>query len=104
MARVNDFRVLVPASMTGSVTATAREFGRSQSTVTRSLRRLEDELGVQLFHRRPSFRPTGAGRAVLPYAEAVVSAADDALAAVRPVCTATCQIVGADVRPSRPAD
>lgn len=82
MARIQDFRAVACVLRTGSVTAAARELGRSQPTVTRSLQRLEGDLGIQLFRRRPAFKPTTLGTDFLPYAQAVVAAADQALAAV----------------------
>ncbi|KRL88669.1 hypothetical protein FC46_GL001465 [Lactobacillus kalixensis DSM 16043] len=33
---------------------TAEKLGLTQPSVTRSLKKLEDELGVQLFHREPN--------------------------------------------------
>ena len=49
---------------TGSFTAAARDAGASKSFVSRSVSRLEEELGVRLLHRTTrSLQLTPAGRA-----------------------------------------
>ncbi|MBD0747988.1 LysR substrate-binding domain-containing protein [Streptomyces sp. CBMA152] len=55
-----------------------------QSAVSQQVRRLERELGAELFDRSPRHvRLTGAGERLLPEARAVLAAADRARAAVR---------------------
>ncbi|MFI6492028.1 LysR substrate-binding domain-containing protein [Streptomyces sp. NPDC050564] len=57
-----------------------------QSAVSQQIRRLERELGAELFDRSPRHvRLTGAGERLLPEARAVLVAADRARAAVAPV-------------------
>jgi DNA-binding transcriptional LysR family regulator len=59
---------------------------RSQPAVSRRLALLENELGVPLFERVPGgVVLSEAGRALLPYAEAVLASMQDAEAAVRAV-------------------
>jgi DNA-binding transcriptional LysR family regulator len=56
-----------------------------QSAVSQQIRRLERELGAELFDRSPRHvRLTGAGERLLPEARAVLAAADRARAAVAP--------------------
>ncbi len=55
-----------------------------QPAVSQQIRRLERELGVELFDRSPRHvRLTAAGQRLLPRARAVLAAADEARAAVR---------------------
>lgn len=63
----------------GSFTAAAEELHLAQPSVSEQVRRLEDELGVQLFRRvGRGLVPTEAGRALRPHAEAVLGAVDAA--------------------------
>ena len=58
----------------------AAALGLTQPGVSRILRRLEDQVGAQLFERHPSgVLPTQAGDALLPYAEELASNARSAL-------------------------
>src|SRR3954447_26312301 len=60
----------------GSFTRGALRVLVAQSGVSAQVRRLEQELGVQLLERGPrSVTPTAAGLAVLPYARAALTAA-----------------------------
>jgi LysR family transcriptional regulator, glycine cleavage system transcriptional activator len=50
------------AARTGSVTAAARELSLTQSAVSRQIKALEEQLGVELFHReRQTIRLTASG-------------------------------------------
>ena len=69
LSRLRDFISIVEA---GSIRAAARSRGVSQPTMTKSMRRLEEELRVQLVQRtRQGIVPTIAGRAFLARARAV---------------------------------
>ncbi len=58
----------------GSVTAAARELGRTQPAISQRVRQLEDQLGVPLFERSgPVLRLTAIGRAVLEEVGLVVA-------------------------------
>lgn len=60
----------------GSVSAAAKHLHVSQSALSRSLVRLEDELGSPLFERtRNSMKLNEVGRAALPYAEELLGSA-----------------------------
>jgi len=63
--------------------ATAR-LGITQPALSYQIRRLEEELGVQVFHRGPGgITPTEAGRALLEHAHQVIAAVSEAHQAVR---------------------
>ncbi|MBL4919228.1 LysR substrate-binding domain-containing protein [Szabonella alba] len=68
-ARLSDFLDILEA---GSIRAAARLSGTSQPALTKSLRRLEAELGVPLFDRKPTgVVPTPYGQALARRARAV---------------------------------
>lgn len=63
--------------------ATAR-LGITQPALSYQIKRLEEELGVQVFHRGPAgITPTEAGRALLEHAHQVIATVRDAHQAVR---------------------
>lgn len=63
--------------------ATAR-LGITQPALSYQIRRLEEELGVQVFHRGPGgITPTEAGRTLLEHAHQVIAAVSEAHQAVR---------------------
>lgn len=51
MQNLTKLRHALAVSRTGSVTAAAQSLGSTQSTITKSLAAIEDELGFALFHR-----------------------------------------------------
>jgi len=60
---LEDLRVFVAVCRAGSLSAVARELGRTQSAVSQHVKRLEREAGVSLLERRPrGVVPTQAGR------------------------------------------
>ena len=72
----SDLRIYLAVMRQGSTLAASRELGIAQPTVARRIDALEHELGLTLFERDTrGFRPTTAGRALLPDAEAVETAA-----------------------------
>lgn len=65
------------AAACGSLSAAARRLGKSQSTVSEAVARLEIDLGVELFQRGPRrLALTAAGTSLLAHAEAVLAAGD----------------------------
>jgi len=67
----------VEAAATGSFSAAARVLGKRQSSISESIARLEDELGVALFDRQGRYPVlTAAGEQLLDQARAVLSAHD----------------------------
>ena len=68
----------------GGVSAAARRLGRTQSAISRRLAQLEETVGAPLFERvGRGLVLSQAGRALLPYAERVVAAIQDAAAAIQ---------------------
>lgn len=71
----NDLRYFLAVARTGSTLAASKQLRASQSTVSRRITALEEQLGVQLFVRRPSgYELTPRGQSVLPAAESVEAA------------------------------
>ena len=65
------------AANCGSLSAAARRLGKSQSTISEAVARLEIDLGVALFERGPRhLQLTDAGTSLLAHAEAVLNASD----------------------------
>src|SRR5262245_31026997 len=63
---LDDLRVFAAACAAGSLSAVARDLGRSQPAVGQHIRRLERELGLALLERgRRGVGPTAAGRILL---------------------------------------
>jgi DNA-binding transcriptional LysR family regulator len=77
-------RQLLAIAEAGHMTRAAQDLGVTQPTLSAMLRRLETELGVELFHRTPrGVMPTEAGRTFLDHAADAVRAADRGAEAVR---------------------
>jgi len=67
-----------------TATRAASELNLAQSSVSDQIQILEDMLGASLFLRsKQGFRLTAAGEALLPYAQDILTATDDAFAAVK---------------------
>ncbi|WP_159974100.1 LysR family transcriptional regulator [Pseudomonas sp. 8Z] len=65
------------AASCGSLSAAARRLGKSQSTISEAVARLEIDLGVALFERGPrKLQLTEAGASLLAHAEEVLNASD----------------------------
>lgn len=65
------------AAACGSFSAAARRLGKSQSTLSEAVARLEIDLGVELFIRGPRrLQLTAAGHSLLAHAEAMLQAGD----------------------------
>ncbi|MCM2320225.1 MAG: LysR family transcriptional regulator [Pseudomonas sp.] len=65
------------AAACGSLSAAARRLGKSQSTISEAVARLEIDVGVELFQRGPRrLALTAAGASLLAHAEAVLAAGD----------------------------
>ena len=72
----SDIRVFLAVCRAGSTLAASRDLDMSQPTVARRIDVLEHETGLILFDRETrGFRPTEAGRALIPVAEALEAAA-----------------------------
>lgn len=65
------------AAHSGSLSAAARRLGKSQSTISEAVARLEIDLGVALFERGPRrLQLTEAGASLLSHADEVLAATD----------------------------
>jgi DNA-binding transcriptional LysR family regulator len=79
-------RYFVAVAETENISRVAVKLHVSQPGISRQIRDLEDELGVQLFERSAkALKLTDAGLAFLPGAQAVLLRADEAVMAVRAV-------------------
>jgi DNA-binding transcriptional LysR family regulator len=78
-----DLNIFATAARLGSITKAAKTLATVQSNVTTRIRRLEDDLGVELFHRHHhGIQLTRKGRDLLPYAQQVIALMQKAREAV----------------------
>jgi DNA-binding transcriptional LysR family regulator len=90
---IDILRTLVIAQQLGGFNRAAQRVGRSQSAVSQQIRKLEEQVGKQLFRKEGrSLALTEAGDVVLSYARRILDLNDEALAVVRGIA------VGGSVR------
>lgn len=78
-----NLRFLLEVARTGRLREAAARLEVDETTVSRRISRLEQELGVRMFDRTPQgWRVTDSARLILPHAEAVESSVARALEAV----------------------
>lgn len=71
----NDLRYFLSVARTGSTLSASKQLKVSQSTVSRRITALEEQIGIKLFVRKPSgYDLTPRGKSVLPAAESVEAA------------------------------
>lgn len=81
---LEDLRIFVAACEAGSLTGLARQLGRTQSSVSQHIARLEHELGVTLLERRArGVEPSEAGRLLRELALEGLDAIELGLARIR---------------------
>lgn len=84
MKALADLRLFVRAAKLGSLSAAARQLDVSPAVASAALKRLEAELGAQLFVRSTrSLRPTQAGERFLAHAREALRTLDEGCDAVR---------------------
>ncbi len=66
--RLEQLQAFLSVADTGSFQAAAKQCGVTQSTISRQVRSIEDDLGVALFHRTAQAKLTLAGSSLLPRA------------------------------------
>ena len=82
--RISDLRLLVRVIRTGSLSRAGREVGLTQSAVSRTIARLEREVGALLLTRTTrAVQPTDAGAEYLARIEPILDALDEANQAAR---------------------
>ncbi len=70
--KLSQLRHLVMVAETGTIREASRQLFLSQSSVTKSIRQLEEELGVELLHRAShGVTPTEAGLALIERARRI---------------------------------
>ncbi|OWQ88715.1 LysR family transcriptional regulator [Roseateles aquatilis] len=70
---VNQLKAFFAVARLGSITLAAKQLGLSQPTVTTQIRALEEQYGVELFHRGGGrLTPSDAGRRLLPQVDALL--------------------------------
>ncbi len=69
--RLEQLQAFLSVAETGSFQAAAQQCGVTQSTISRQVRFIEDELGVALFHRTAQAKLTLAGNSLLPRASRI---------------------------------
>ena len=81
---LSQLRIFQAVAETGSVTRAAEQLHRVPSNLSTRLRQLEDQLGVELFHReRQRLQLSPAGKVLLDYAGRMLALHDEAFAAVQ---------------------
>lgn len=84
MLELRPLRYFVAIVDSGSMTAASHRLHLAQPSLSRQLRQLEGELGIELFVRdRGRLRLSAAGREFVPIARDLLARADSALAAAR---------------------
>jgi DNA-binding transcriptional LysR family regulator len=81
---IDVLRIFKAVAEEGSISGAAQKLNYVQPNVTKHIRKLEQEMGVPLFYRKPrGVVPTSAGRTLLIYAEKALRLMEEAEEAVR---------------------
>lgn len=81
---LKSMRQMISVANHGHMTRAAEELGVTQPALSAALRKLEDELGTELFHRTGhGVEPTEAGRVFIEHAKITLRAASQTTEAVR---------------------
>jgi DNA-binding transcriptional LysR family regulator len=83
---IDILRTLVTAQQLGGFNRAAQRVGRSQSAISQQIRKIEEQLGKQLFRKQGrGLALTEAGDVVVAYARRILDLNDEAVAAIRGV-------------------
>ena len=97
---LDQLRAVVTIAEVGTVVRAARRLHISQPPLTRKVRALEDELGVELFERGVhGMRPTPAGEALVGRARGILAEVDRLAAEVGVRAGGGADARGAEARP-----
>ncbi|MHB0774226.1 LysR family transcriptional regulator [Halomonas sp. WWR20] len=77
--QLKSLRLFMAVVETGSFVAAAERLNTVQSNVTAHIKKLEEELEAQLIDRNGRARLTSAGQSLVPYAQRILEAHDEAL-------------------------
>lgn len=77
---LKSLRLFIAVAETGSFVAAAERHHTVQSNVTAHIKKMEDEVGVQLIDRGGRVRLTSAGFTLMTYVQRIIQAHDDAIA------------------------
>src|SRR5690554_2679683 len=84
LMELTDLKVVMVIIEEGSISRAAQRLDYVQSNVTARVRKLETELGIQLFNRHPKgVTPTEKGLAFSKYALDIIRMSEEAVMAVR---------------------
>ncbi len=80
LLELSDLRLFQAVAEEGSISGAAKRLDYVQSNITARLQRLEDELGVLLFYRKPrGVQITEKGELFRPYVDAILQMADESI-------------------------
>lgn len=80
--RIEQMQAFLAVAQMGNFQRAAVQCGFTQSTISRQIQGLEEDLGMPLFHRGSQNKLTIAGERLLPKAKRILSEWEDALAAI----------------------
>ncbi len=69
--RIEQLQAFLAVADSGSFGIAAQQFGLTQSTISRQIQSLENNLGMPLFHRTAQAKLTIAGEKLLPHARRI---------------------------------
>ncbi|MGB8701706.1 MAG: LysR family transcriptional regulator [Thermosynechococcaceae cyanobacterium] len=80
--RIEQLQAFLAVAQRGNFQRAAQQCGVTQSTISRQIQGLEEEVGLPLLHRGNQNKPTLAGEQLLPKARRIIAEWEDALAAI----------------------
>jgi DNA-binding transcriptional LysR family regulator len=80
--RIEQMQAFLAVAQTGNFQKAANHCGVTQSTISRQIQGLEEDVGMPLFHRGSQNKLTIAGECLLPKATRILSEWEDALGSI----------------------